>query len=602
MTHREPRCHASAKVLWIVAIALTTGCAHAPMAPARVSSGDHRSTIKYLSELIRYEMDRNSVTGLSIALVDDQRVVWAAGFGYADRDKGVAATEDTLYRVGSVSKLFTDTAVMQLAEQGRLDLDRPIADYVPEFTIPARFPGARPITPRNLMTHHSGLPRDLGSGILQGPQPLSEVLLRLKDNDPAYPPDLVFSYSNVGLSLLGLAVQDIFSIPFSEYMRASVLEPLGMSHSSFDPWPSTSPLMSRSYRRDRLAHETWSRDVPAGGLISSVADLSRFLEMVFAAGWSGGHRVQTSESLAEMLSPQNAATPLDLDFHIGLGWFLDRSSIPNAGLLAGHSGEFGQFHSQLSILPDHKVGVVVLANSGSSNVVGNIATETLKLALEVKTGIHATDPPEHARVEHAHRPWPAAAQQEYVGDYTTIFGLAHVYTRGGDLHVRVRGHDFDLVPRSDGKVSLEYVWLGLIHVNLGALGDAGLSRKVISGREVIVGTLNGKEILVGEQIKQLGEVGPWRRRLGVYRPVNLDGAEIVAKVQLSEGNGELYAEVFWADGAPLFGTTRMPFMPVSDDEAVQSGPLAGVGEVLRAVAVDGEERLRYQGFLFQGAP
>ena len=603
MNHRGPRRNASAMVLLIVAIALTTGCAHAPVAPPRVTTGDHRSTIQYLTELIRYEMDRNSVTGLSIALVDDQRVVWAEGFGYADKDKGIAATEDTLYRVGSVSKLITDTAAMQLAEQGRLGLDEPVARYVPGFTVRSRFPGTGAITARNLMTHHSGLARDLASTAGQETQPLADVVERIKDSDAAYPPDLVFSYSNVGLALLGLAVQDIAGAPFAEHMRASLLEPLGMTRSSFDPGPSPLPQMSRGYKSGTVAHETWMHDVPAGGLNSSVADLSRFLEMVFAAGRSGERQVLKPESLSQMLSPQNTASPLDLDFRIGLGWFLDWSSTRSGGLLASHGGDLGEFHSDLVVLPEHKIGVVVLANSGSAAVVSRIATEALKLALEVKTGIRAPDPVEHAKVRRATRSMPTAVQQEFVGDYTTMMGLAHVFTRGGGLHVRFRGHELDLTPRTDGTFGLDYVWLGLIHVNLGPLGDIGMSRRTVGGREVIIATVGDKQILAGERLTRLGNLEPWRRRLGAYRPVNQNLAgPFIAKIQLSEAYGELFAEISWADDWGTLGSNRVAFMPVSDDEAVQSGPLAGVGEVLRAVAVDGEDRLRFAGVLLQRVP
>ena len=111
-------------------------------------------------------MKKNSVTGLSIALVDDQRIVWAEGFGYADQEKKIPATADTLYRVGSISKLFTDTAAMQLVEQGKLDIDQPLKKYIPNFSIKSRYPDTAEITPRQLMTHHSGLPRDRLKGFM----------------------------------------------------------------------------------------------------------------------------------------------------------------------------------------------------------------------------------------------------------------------------------------------------------------------------------------------------------------------------------------------------------------------------------------------------
>jgi CubicO group peptidase (beta-lactamase class C family) len=590
----------SVKLLWIGAMALAGGCSHAPMRPQTVTSGDYGSTIAYLSALIRYEMDKNAITGLSIALVDDQRVVWAEGFGYADKDKGSRTTTETLYRVGSIAKLFTDTAAMQLVEQGRLALDQPVADYVPGFQVRSRFSGSAAITPRHLMTHHSGLPRDLVWGSQQAP-PLAETVPALKESDAAYPPGLVYSYSNVGLGLLGLIVQNVSGAPFGEHLQAAVLRPLGMTHSSFTPGPSPSQYMSRSYGKGRVAHDPQIADVPAGGLNSSVADLSRFLAMVFAAGHSGDHQILKSESLAEMLTPQNASVPLDLDLRIGLGWFLDRSTIPNAGPLAGHGGGLGQFSSQLFALPEHKLGVVVLCNSGAGDVVGRVATDALKLAVEVKVGIRQSARPSKAPA--AAQSWSVAAQQEIVGDYTTIAGLAHVYTRGGGLHARLNGREIDLVPRADGQLGLDYRWLGLFRSNLGPLGEAGLSRRTIAGRELVVATLKDREILVGERLKQTRDLGGWLQHLGAYRLVNMGIVEpTIAKFQLGEAKGELFAEISWADSTGDLGSARLSLVPVSDDEAILAGPLAGMGEVFRRVATNGEERLLYRGYVLRKVP
>ena len=105
-------------------------------------------------------MSKHDVTGLSIALVDDQQVIWARGFGFADKERNLPAAAETVYRVGSISKRFTATAAMQLAERGKLDIDRPLATYLPGFSIKSRFPEAGSITPRTLMTHHAGLPSD----------------------------------------------------------------------------------------------------------------------------------------------------------------------------------------------------------------------------------------------------------------------------------------------------------------------------------------------------------------------------------------------------------------------------------------------------------
>lgn len=113
-----------------------------------------------LSSIISAEMKRHKITGVSIAVNDDGKTVWSEGFGYSDKEERIAATPHTVYRIGSITKVFTATAIMQLVEHGLLDLDKPVSDYLPEFTINTRFTQSKSITIRDLMTHHSGLPSD----------------------------------------------------------------------------------------------------------------------------------------------------------------------------------------------------------------------------------------------------------------------------------------------------------------------------------------------------------------------------------------------------------------------------------------------------------
>src|ERR1039457_208923 len=122
------------------------GCSAMPIRPESIPRGDYTYARDYISWLARSEMSKHGVTGLSIALVDDQQLVWATGFGFADKAGNVPATAETVYRAGSISKLFTATAVMQLAEQGLLDIDKPLQNYLPEFFIKNRFSDAAPIT------------------------------------------------------------------------------------------------------------------------------------------------------------------------------------------------------------------------------------------------------------------------------------------------------------------------------------------------------------------------------------------------------------------------------------------------------------------------
>jgi CubicO group peptidase (beta-lactamase class C family) len=591
------------KTLTLFTVLLTTvltSCTVAPPRPSNVASGDYALVRAYLSQLIPYEMKKHEVTGLSIAVVDDQRIIWAEGFGYADQEHQVPASAQTLYRVGSISKLFTDTAIMHMAETGQLNIDRPLQDYLPDFAIKSHYSSTAPITLRELMTHHAGLPRDKLKGFM-GTQPESFVALPhdLHETYLAYPPGRIFSYSNIGISLLGDVIQKQFGMPYATYMQQALLAPLGMSHSSFDVGPAQSVLMAKGYRDGELTTDPGLRDVPAGGLNTSVIDMSHFISMMFAQGMAHDHRILKPETVAQMLRPQNTNVPLDLNFQIGLGWILSTlgtTTIENAGLVAYHSGGTILFHSQLYILPEHKLGVIVLANSSSAGqVVDHVATEALTLALEAKSGIRQ---PPHSKVLYSNKPITESMMNEYVGDYTTLVGYARLYPKGHGLRVDAAGKTFDLSPRSDGLFGLRYAWLGLFPINLGTLGEIGFEHRRLDGRDLLIAKIGKQEFLAGQRLGPTSDIGPWTRRLGNYEITNLGtDHKFIDHIRLLEDHDHLLIETRLTanPGQPQ----RIVLKPLNDHEAILLGPLADGGDTVRIVKVNGEERVEYSGYLLK---
>ena len=180
-------------VLGFSCVLLLSGCAGTPPRPTNIASGDYVPAKQYLSAVIKQDMAKHDVKGLSIALIDDQKVVWVEGFGYADVANQVPATADTVYRIGSISKVLTATEIMRLAEQGKVDLDKAVTAYVPEFSIQNRFADSKPITLRALLAHHSGLPSDVLKGMwVDHPVSLTEYIMALHEESLASPPQLLY--------------------------------------------------------------------------------------------------------------------------------------------------------------------------------------------------------------------------------------------------------------------------------------------------------------------------------------------------------------------------------------------------------------------------
>jgi CubicO group peptidase (beta-lactamase class C family) len=575
-----------------------TGCASAPTRPAAIGRGDYARVAEYVSALARHEMRKRDVTGLSIALIDDQRVVWAEGFGYADKDGNVPASPETVYRVGSISKLFTATAAMQLVEKGTLDIDRSLRDYLPEFSIRTRFADAPPITPRSLMTHHSGLPSDYLKGMwTRNPEPFTRVAGHLGDEFTANPPGAVYSYSNLGMSLLGDVVGKAAGRDFASQVREEILLPLGMTRSSFASTADRTSFASKGYREGKEAEDLSLRDIPAGGLNSSVLDLSRFLRMVFAGGKAGDRQIIKPETLAEMLRPQNADVPLDLDFRVGLGWMLGglgNIDIRNGGPVAHHAGSMFQFHGQLIALPERKLGVVVLANSATSGpVVGDVATEALKLALEAKTGERQ---PERETPKGGEGSLSMEALQRYEGWYATSFGTVNVRNTSRGLRADIMNRTLWLAPLPDGSLRLQYRLLGLFPIRIEALAGVGISQVDVAGREILAARMRGRAYPIGERMRPVPVSAKWLARTGEYEVANPDeDAVLPKKVRLRAEDGFLLVEY----SIPLLfpGTMSSAIAPVSDEEAVIRGLGRGMGETIRVVSKDGEEMLLYSGFM-----
>nr|WP_295782833.1 serine hydrolase domain-containing protein [Rhodoferax sp.] len=565
--------------------------------------------------MIEHAIGRNKIPGVSIALVDDQRVVWSQGFGFADLAAQRPATADTLYRVGSISKLFTDTAALQLVEKGKLSLDERVQARLPGFA-PRSLHNLAPldITPRLLMTHHAGLQRDVARAFQSdAPQRFTEMTASF-DSYLAYQPGQKMSYSNIGLTVLGSLVERVSGTPFEQHVQRSVLDPLGMAHSAFDMAASKDAAMSKSYNgRDNLPTVAL-RDVPAGGLNSSVNDLSRFMEMVFAGGQSNGQQVLNPETVAAMFLPQHGAVKLDFDSQIGLGWFLqlpDKASIRGGGVVAGHGGAIDGYRSYMGLLPEHKLGVVVLTNSTTGTEASqHIVEVVLRLALEAKTGTRAPNGSvgdaqlAGTELPFVDKPLAPDVVQQWVGDYTTMMGYVCISSKDGKtLQADAMGHTLAVRERADGSMGLSYKLLGIVPVNLGRLGAMVLSRRTVEGREVLVARNGLREALAGERIHADPAMdAPTRRfidqHLGRYELLDTgDGKIEVTSVRLLEENGLVIAEVAVAQDKQ---TLRVVLKPVGNGLAIALGALADQGEIVETLSDEkGHVDVRALGLTFR---
>ena len=584
----------ASKIIYAISIVVLSACSTPPLKPAKAARGDYTYTKEYITWLIEHEMDDADVTGLSIALIDDQQVVWEQGFGYADKEAKIKATPDTVYHLGSIAKVFTATAAMQLAEQDKLNIDQPLRKYLPEFSIKSRVGSIEKITPRNIMTHHSGLPCNWVHGMSERhPGPFTEVVTAVKDEYMAYPPDYVFAYSNLGVTLLGASIEKLSGECYSSYMKSHLLQPLGMTHSEFAP-----RIPGKSYDKGKEIEAIPLRDLPSGGLISSAGDMAHFMQMVFADGKYDGRQIVQPESLREMFRVQNANVPLDFDFKMGLGWMLSGVDVPRAGTVASHGGTTLNFHTLMVVLPDQKLGVVVLSNSVTAQgVVGKIASETLKLALEAKRGIVQ---PVNVAKEEKEVPLTEEDIRAYDGYFDTLIGLVKVTGKSGDLVAEIMGQKLELIPRAGKQFGARFKLFGFIPLKIGVLEELNLSLHKIDGHDVLALKSNDQSMLIGEKIVPVAIPPQMLDFVGEYEIVNKHDGPLPESVRVLHEDGLLIGAFTFIE-KPGF-VFRVALKPVADDEVVMEGLGPGKGETLHLRKLGKEPHIFFSGFDLRKKP
>ncbi len=311
------------------------------------------------------------VTGIAVVLVDADGLLFAEGYGVADAAKSRPPTATTMFGLGSVTKMFAATAVMQLVDRGLVDLDAPLVRYVPSFRM--LDPGYRGITVRMLMDHSSGLPgTDYRNAFTQSPYPgyLDQVLAAASTSRLKAPPGYMSVYCNDGFTLLESLVEGMTGRPFTRYVEEEVLAPLGMESSRFPHGPFPEGSFAHAFRGGVVQPQEFVSPLASGGLYSSAADMAKFLRVFLNKG-AAPVRILSPASVAAMAVDQTQGTfnPVkSLSWSFGLGW----DTVAQPGLAAvgvkgwSKGGDSGVYHAWMIVAPGEKLAVVVLFASGGS--------------------------------------------------------------------------------------------------------------------------------------------------------------------------------------------------------------------------------------------
>ena len=554
-------------------------------------SGKERRTYdsvkRDMTALVERVMASARIPGLSLALVDENGLVWSQGFGYADEGHGVKATPETVYRVGSIAKLFTATAVMRLTEKGRVDLDRPLVEYLPDFAIKSHYSDPAPITPRELLTHHAGLPCDLSKGMWTD-APFTQVAAQLSQEYAPYPPGYIFSYSNLGYTLLGHMVAAISGERFNDFMEGEVLKPIGMNLSSFEPNAAIQKHLATGYRDGRPGEQLPIRDLPAAALYTDAVDLARFMESIITD--RNRARVLRPSTIAQMLRVQNSEVPLDFGVRTGLGWFIDPQGLYGSGPIARHGGTTPLFTSELILLPTERVGVAVLSNSGNARqAVRFLAESTIKAVLERRGYRRPITASSATHFVASDTPLPSRLG----GRYATDIGIVDIYAHGQRLEASTLCKNFEVIPYEDGTFRLKNLGVTSSTSPLRGLEKARLRYARVEGRDLLIVRYQGVQHLFGTKVDRAPISSAWLKRVGHYRLLNPDPGFPVKDVCVLYQGGAMYLEY----AMPLISRrpVRVAIAPISETEALTLGLGRARGETSRVTGAANAERRHLWG-------
>ena len=581
--------------LVVAIVFLLPSCASVPDASS-VGIGDTVGAFGYLQGYIEDQMKESGTVGLSVVIADENGAVWSAGFGYADKEKGIAVTPRTLFDLASVSKVFTATAVMQLVEEGAIDLDMPLTTYLPAFKVESRFADTRAITVRNLLTHHAGIQPDWLKGML------FETPVRRPDNrfietaqllhgvEVCWPPEYVGAYSNLGYSLLGALIDTSSERSFYEYMRENVLSAVGMEESTFDLRPVTYKRMSNGYVGGKPVPHLIEREVPASSLVSSAEELGRFMAAYLNPDDT---RLLDPATREQMYAPQNSHIPRDLDFAQGLGWVISDHGFENIGRVVLHDGGEWSANTTQTLLPDLGLGIAVLTYSAEgSEITGTITREVIRVMHRLHTG---ENPVEYVRPSDVE----IAADDSLEGFYLyQSLGAVEVVAERRELWAISGGMKMKLILNAEGRYRLQPILLGFLPITVPFLEPIEISFVEIED-DMLSGVYQHGSALpeVGIRIEKpvLGQ--EWYERQGTYEVINADEGEfpIIApwEFAIEDGlptiSGELY------DSFPF----SFVVMPQDDKLTLWAGIGRRAGDSIRFEEQGEDTFIHYQGYVYK---
>ena len=581
--------------LLVLIFFMLAGCKSISENMGNFSPIDKQEPIGILVDVIQKEMAAKKITGISIAVSNSSGLIWTEGFGLAHKKNRTAFTETTISNVGSVSKLITATAVMSLVEKGLIDLDEPVATYIPEFSPMGIETSDTNITVRMLLNHESGLESDAFHNFFLGyetpddfPYSYQRAVEDVNQIGVVRKPYEIFSYCNLGYSLLGVIVERIWGKSFQESVKELVFDPLEMMDSSFNIDDIPADRMAMGYLQGKPEPVPYIRDMPAGSLNSTAIDMGKFLQSMLTSYQSGESLLQ-QQTVAEIFQPSNVNVPNDLDFQVGLTWWIvDLQSLPGE-FIVGHGGDLPPYHALVVMLPERDISVFVMVNSiegvGSFSLT-NIVTEAVRTFLKSEGQQAISKTPEESPITEI----PPSLKSSLPGYYASPVGLSEIKISGNKLKMYTFNKWFDVYYHENETLTLGIKLLGLFPIKMPVFDEISISMEKIDGNPAI--NLRIQNILISPALRiEPQQINPaWLSRIGSYESVDPEVMLQYTDFKIDKDKNSGFLCLYLKSGREW---SKFPLQTLDSNSAQLMGTGRGLGGIIR---FDDNELLSFQNF------
>lgn len=558
------------------------------------------SQMAEIDQIVQQEMKKRKIVGASLALVDESGIIFSKGYGFADKANNNPATAQTVYPFGSVAKVITMASVLKLQDLGKINIDSAFVKYVPAFQIKQHFKEKKPFSVFDLLTQQAGIPRtrlkDLYTDFAK-PTDFYQIIEEEKADYLIALPKEVYQYSDIGISMLGLLPKYTAQKDYVDFVQKEIFEPFEMKSASFHK-DSAQGNYTNGYEKGKEAKIYATRLLPAFGLQANVEDMAKFAYVFLNQGKNtAGKQVLSREITQRAMYYQNKTTKLVFSNHLGLTWwrneFYGYQSV-------SHGGEQKPCLSIVRMLPELKLGLVLVMNSDMDSDFLSIVTEQVLLALmKAKSIPYSANYYDKFKVEKAKNFNQTLAKSMH-GDYATSYGLINIAQKGKKTKVNLitMGKKLQGKQMTDSTLQLRYMLLGVLPIKVMRIFVEEVAGRKILGRK---SALTGRKIFGGEKITFEKPKTAWDNISGKYTICNLNEQEypLLKEIDVSEYKG---IKVISGEGdIPDVEKFQFCIRPLNDNLAIVQG-IGGqglLGETIKRFEKNGEEFIELCGYLFK---